>query len=382
MGTRRGALWSEGDGKFRVAIYYRAARDSFRVVAGFVGDRQAEETHGGREVAIEAALRIWHAYESGVIEAADSPPVTVGELAERVENKPGLRPATRATYRKAWRLLAQAVGAETVAARVKRRDVEAFLSAYSDRPVNAASFLRNLRAGWRWAVAQGWVAQDPTAGISVSVARAMGSWLPFGEWPALLAACSEGHRVRAGFVLETGLRAGEVAAARWSWVQGEVGRRAIVVAPDATTGFVPKWGTARAAPLTARAEEWLAAAGAKWGREGFIFSADGLSEPNFARDTAIAVTRAGVTKVTFHGLRRSAGAHWLDCGVSLLHVSRLLGHSTTRVTEQWYAGVADASLAGAMGLVEEAEARSGQLSGHAQNGNARLRVVSATGRHR
>lgn len=44
----------------------------------------------------------------------------------------------------------------------------------------------------------------------------------------------------------------------------------------------------------------------------------------------------GVRKIKIHGLRHTAGSLWLENGVSLLRVSRWLGHSTMRTTEKVY----------------------------------------------
>lgn len=45
---------------------------------------------------------------------------------------------------------------------------------------------------------------------------------------------------------------------------------------------------------------------------------------------------AKVRKIKFHGLRHTAGSLWLESGVSLLTVSRWLGHSSMRTTEGIY----------------------------------------------
>lgn len=46
--------------------------------------------------------------------------------------------------------------------------------------------------------------------------------------------------------------------------------------------------------------------------------------------------RVGVRRIMFHGLRHTAGSLWLESGVSLLRVSRWLGHSSMRTTEKVY----------------------------------------------
>src|SRR5262249_41336062 len=51
--------------------------------------------------------------------------------------------------------------------------------------------------------------------------------------------------------------------------------------------------------------------------------------------------RAGVEKLTPHRLRRTFGSDLLNRGVRLEVVSRLLGHSSTKVTEESYAELLD-----------------------------------------
>ncbi len=56
-----------------------------------------------------------------------------------------------------------------------------------------------------------------------------------------------------------------------------------------------------------------------------------------------ACIKAKVTKTDFHGLRRSCGARWLEVGIPLFYVSRMLGHADISSTAKHYAGLADSS---------------------------------------
>ena len=62
-------------------------------------------------------------------------------------------------------------------------------------------------------------------------------------------------------------------------------------------------------------------------------------------ETVEACKKAKVRQVDFHGLRRSCGARWLEAGVALFYVSRLLGHADVSTTAKHYAGLADSTLA-------------------------------------
>lgn len=271
-----------------------------------------------------------------------------------IATQPDLAPKTRRGYRQTWAQFAAFVGPRAPH-KVYPLDVRGFLAQYTG--ATRDRYLRELRAGFNLAVRERWCVENPCAGLRGEARHELGPWLPLSEWGAFLAACTPAHRIRAAFVLETGLRAGELAAARWDWIHGQVGKPAIRIAPDERSSFVPKWGQARAVPLSSRAIEALDQARARWGGEGFIFSADGLSSlGNLAADTREAVARAGCTPTDFHGLRRSAGAMWLEHGASLFEVSRLLGHQDIKTTAKWYAGVSDRHLGEIIGRVEEARA--------------------------
>ena len=264
-------------------------------------------------------------------------------------------------------LFARHVGEGKAPRRVYRLEVVDFLDTveaggYHPRgkpasPRTIATYHRTLRACFRWAIEKGWRAKgdDPTADIDIDTTHSLGAWLPFAEWDAYLTQCSPAHELRSGFVLETGMRESEVVHARPEWIRGQVGRRAIYIGPDDVTGWRPK-GTSRVVPLTDRAERFLSRARTMWPESRFLFCGDdGLSAlGNLARETRSAVDRAGVTKSNFHGLRRSAGAHWLDCGLSLYEVSRLLGHADIRTTQRWYADISDTTLVAAIAQVERA----------------------------
>ena len=65
---------------------------------------------------------------------------------------------------------------------------------------------------------------------------------------------------------------------------------------------------------------------------GFVFSDSGLCSANFALENRLACHWVELTQVDFQGLRRTAGARWLELGIALHDVSRLLGRSETTNT--------------------------------------------------
>lgn len=352
------------DDKFQVTIYARPS-GAFRVLCRFRGGEPTDRQLGTEAEARELAETLWRTYQRGGLDRPDPEPLTLAELATRFAGQSHLRPATRRSYEQVLDLFARHVGAQRLPRRVYRLDVVDFLDAveagtYHPRrtpasPRTIATYHRTIRAAFRWAIEKGWrtAGDDPTEDIDIDTAHALGAALPYPEWEAYLTECQPAHQIRSGFVLESGLRESEIAHARPEWLRGQVGRRAIYVGPDDVTGWRPK-GSARVVPLTDRAEAWIRRARAMWPSSRYLFCGDdGLSAlGNLARETRAAVERARVTRVTFHGLRRSAGAHWLDCGLSLYEVSRLLGHADIRTTQRWYADISDTTLVAAIAQVE------------------------------
>lgn len=347
------------DAHFSVTVYERTSRPGFRVVARRVGGDQTERIGTTLDEALTIADGIWRSYQRGELGDVEPAPATLSELVQR------LGPSGSAA--RVWSLFQRHVGERGVR-RVWRLDVVGFLDATEDgryrhqgrataeeQPTSSAtclSYLRTLRAGFRFAQRKGWIDDDPTEEVTVEHEHELGAWMPRAEWEPYLTACAPAHAIRSGIALETGMREGEIAAARPHWLRGEVGRPGIFIGPDGT--WSPKWGSSRFVPLTAEAQVWVARARAMWPGSRYLFAGDdGLSAlGNFARETRKAVLESGVTRVTFHGLRRSCGAHLLDLGLSLLEVSRILGHRTLLTTERWYAGVGDSTLVQAIAYVD------------------------------
>lgn len=210
------------------------------------------------------------------------------------------------------RLLTNAIGRDTPLENVGRAVLQRWLDAMTCKPVSKSSYLRTVRGMFRWAVAQNLVVKDPTNGV-VAVQKhereqhVIRPWLQKSDWAAFLDGCRPAHRIRAEFALHTGLRAGELMAARWDWLHGTVGRQTLTVPRM-------KSKSARAIPLDARAQACLEAAKKKWPDSQYIFSNGGEGQGNLRACNVEACGRAGLDPVDFHGLRRSAGARWLELG--------------------------------------------------------------------
>jgi integrase len=147
------------------------------------------------------------------------------------------------------------------------------------------------------------------------------------------------------FLLDTGLRAGEVSLLTRD---RDLGDR--IWLPHGTT----KSGKGRTVPLTARAREALTAMLAtRYHRELLELRLRDKAKPSQHLGKAFhnAVVRAGIPDVTLHTLRHTCASRLVQAGVSLYAVKEWLGHSSITVTER-YAHLAPKTLDAARDALE------------------------------
>ncbi len=352
MRTAGNSIWRESDGRFKVVAERRTGRKDFRVRAWFKGHCPVEETAATELKAVEAAENIWTAYQEGLIDNQLAQPQNLGELAELVEQRTDIRKATVESYKSVIALLVTAIGDEHPLEEIRKHHVLQWLAKAECSDTSKATYVRTATAVFNWAMKKKWMLNNPCKDIRIPSRHVMRPWLETSEWPGFLDACDDRFRIRAEFVLETGLRRSELKNARWSWITSCQGRTCIRIQEDAETGFIPKSGRTRIVPLSARAQAVLERAREVWGSEGYIFFDTKSPWPNLTRSTHRACLKAGVTNVDFHGLRRSAGARWLSEGIAIQDVSRLLGHQDVGTTMRHYAGISDSHLSSCIARID------------------------------
>ncbi len=328
-------IWRRSDGLFTVRAWAERHRGGhrYRVRYWFRGCPPRTQSADGPEAAAARAEGVWAFYASGELEAPERTPSTLGEALELWTTRDDLADATVRTYTAAMVLYLEHADDRPLV-ELTRRSVERWLEGF--KPTTYNSYLRTARAFFRWCVERRYIAADPTKGIKYAkTEKRVRPWLRRDEWAAFLAHCQPTLAIRAEFVLHTGLRASELAAAQWEWVHGDLGAQAISVPAS-------KSAKARAVPLNNRAVDVLEVAREEWGSTGPIFSTRPIKQlNNWPRRCRQASARAGVTSVDFHGLRRSAGAHWLSAAIPMHIVSLWLGHRDIGTTMRHYAGIAD-----------------------------------------
>jgi integrase len=359
-------------------------RTRWRVDGYYTGHRAgtlSRSTFGNRNHAIACADALWTDYVAGLHIAPDAAPETVGDLVDRflarTTSKKGKQLSSKTTraYRTQLAALVRVTGEDCPLSHLGKRHVEAALKSQrierpskpdadgkviAIRPLSPRTIeqiLRAIRALTAWTVKNGWMDKDIAAEVVYDGGPVvMRPWLQRHEVERLLAACTPSHRIRAGLIIETGLRASEAANLHWSWVQGGDNPTSIrLPGKDSLTGWTCKGKRARAIPLTKRAKAFLREAKDRWGTSGYVLH-DREKPPdttNWCDDTHSACLKAGITNTDTHGLRRTAGSIWLEAGMDIFTVSRLLGHASVTTTEKSYAGLADGHLTAAMDLVDE-----------------------------
>lgn len=175
---------------------------------------------------------------------------------------------------------------------------------------------RALRDAWR----RGASAADYSGHVErLPEHNARSTWLTLEQVQRLAERASPAVRAAIWLSVLTGCRRGEVLALR----PPMIGRDAITLPAGAT-----KTLRTRTVPIIAAARPWLR----QIGEHGLGITFEGL-KTGFRR----ARQAAGMPEVTFHDLRRSTGTLLVQRGVPLQVVSKLLGHSSTAVTERVYA---------------------------------------------
>ncbi|TAK27033.1 MAG: site-specific integrase [Myxococcaceae bacterium] len=175
----------------------------------------------------------------------------------------------------------------------------------------------------------------------------------------------------ARFAVRTGLRRGELMALDWSRI--DLARKQVEVRASIVRGVheLPKTHRVRHVPLT---DDVVAMLAPRVQGHGLVFpGVDGrpLSQTAMLHGIRRLCRRTGLRQIGWHALRHTFASQLVMEGVPLLTVSRLMGHTTVKMTER-YAHLAPSHLAEAVPVLLRAEGRVLEARGHAggQEGDA------------
>lgn len=225
-----------------------------------------------------------------------------------------------------------------------RRRREGVTGSTIRRDLACLSVIMTLAEQWEW------VARNPVkpflrgrrlAGLEENDARTR--WLTIQEEAEVLTAAAPKAMAGIIFAIDTGLRKEEQFSAVWDWV--DLTRRQIVVPKEFT-----KSGKSRVVPLLDRTHQLLKAM-PRHVKAPYIFhTAAGrrysVTSPTMYEALQRAIFRANkargtgkpMLRASWHDLRRTCGCRLLqDHKLTMEEVSRWLGHSSVKVTEQHYA---------------------------------------------
>lgn len=157
-------------------------------------------------------------------------------------------------------------------------------------------------------------------------------------------------RVAAELALDCGLRSGEIRTRQWrDW---DPSTRRLRIGSKPEVGWRTKSGKSRVVTLSPEVgdllKHWFQRLGRPGGDGWIVPARDGVSRQGWGSTlndrTHAACARAGVRRVSFHGLRHAYASLALEAGVSPLVVSRTLGHHSVEFTMRMYGHVAEFSL--------------------------------------
>ena len=260
------------------------------------------------------------------------------------------KPATRKTY--SWLLDARLLPAfgDRRLDRITSAQVRRWFDDFSRAaPGNANNALKLLRAILNFAVARGRIETNPARGIAPNRRPRMTRFLSTEEIARLhrvLDAHSGGRGAAQAdivrLLLLTGCRRNEIVRLGWSEVQDDT-----LVLADSKVG-------PRKVPLNARARAILDRR--PRGESPFVFPSP--RDPSRPRGAELSLwyrvrREAGIEDVRLHDLRHTHASHAVMNGVPVPVVSRLLGHSNTRMTLR-YAHLGDRDIEAAAERVGEA----------------------------
>jgi len=213
-----------------------------------------------------------------------------------------------------------------------------------------------IRACWNWAIAHDIVERTPfkkgtKTVVTLTKELPRSRRLEPGEWERLLPECPDHLRALVEAAVATGCRSGELLSLQWQQVQGMTieSNKTITWAPKSQL-YLPaqktKTKAARWIPISTRLKPILEMRrfdpdGKPHRGDRYVFGNEvGERIGSIKKGWTLACTRAGIEGLHFHDLRREAGSRWLESGVSLHEVQKLLGHANISQTITYLASTA------------------------------------------
>jgi site-specific recombinase XerD len=262
------------------------------------------------------------------------------------------RPKTVQANRTALNELSRFLGSGGAMHSITPADCERFLAAKTSEASawTARKYYLALGAAFERAKTWGHITVNPWRSVrKPKPSESVPAYFTREQFKSLLAAIqNRDFRELVTIAALTGLRRGELLAMRWNWI--DFGRRVLTVLNSET--FKTKNGKARVVPLCDEVLTALLSRRERMNvRSEFVFHWQGrpLSQDRVSRTLKTAIKKAGLpTSLHWHSLRHTFASWLVQGGVSLHQVAKLLGHSSTLVTEM-YAHLVPSDMHGVLG---------------------------------
>jgi integrase len=250
---------------------------------------------------------------------------------------------------------------------LRRTDVQDFADRLVAKGTDASS-IRNaimpLRSLYRWHLARGDVATNPTSGVELPAVRGKRDRIVSADRAVkLIAALRPADRALWACAFYAGLRRGELMALRWSDVDLAQGVIRVERGWDREEGAIdPKSAKGRrTVPIPAALRDHLDEHRIQRPRNGLVFgrSADCPFEPTCVQDRARTDwRRAGLAAMTLHECRHTFASLMIAAGVNPKALSTYLGHASIAITLDRYGHLMPGNEEEAAGLLDAYLARS------------------------
>lgn len=221
---------------------------------------------------------------------------------------------------------------------LNKREIESFLRQRGSelKPKTYNEELGLLKQFYRWCIDQNYIFESP---IEKTSRRHMVPPPPRAytkeEVDIILKNANDAHRDIYEFLLNTGLRSGEMSHLEWNDVDLEKGIIYIRVKKD----WHPKTATNRTVPLNAKAREIVER---QPKRSNLVFTTrTGGSQFDIYNRFRYLIKKINekhgivIENPTIHAFRHTFATHALQSGIDIYTVSKYLGHTSVKMTEKY-----------------------------------------------
>lgn len=257
--------------------------------------------------------------------------------------------ATRQHYSSVLSLFSRSLSPGFRVDHIETGDIKHFLRQGERSNATVRNYFRHIRAFFSWLEEEGYVDQNPVQGMKLKKEhKNLPKYLSQDQLDELLTVIKADHATNpylghnktlwlpdvVEFACYTGLRLSEICRLQWRDLDLDMGHVQVRNSSSSTT----KSGRERIVPLVGRALEVVANLTMGDDHDPVFVNGDGEHlKPDYVSRRFRKFRRmAGIpAEISFHSLRHTCASWLVMKGISLYKVSKVLGHSSITVTEQY-----------------------------------------------